>query len=74
MNQPARADSLNDLLAQIAFMRVQRIRLVRFLSEVALTDIFSIPWLTMFQAHHSKCVFIRSLRPFAPSLCVRQGR
>ena len=40
-------------------MEVQRIRLVRFLSEVALADIFSIAWLAVFQTHDSKCVFIR---------------
>ena len=40
-------------------MEVQRVRLIRFLSKVALADIFSIAWLSVFQTHDSKCVFIR---------------
>ena len=43
-------------------MEVQRVRLIRFLSKVALADIFAIPWLAVLQAHYTKCLFIRMHR------------
>ena len=50
MNQPTRSEPFNNLLAEVAtFMEVQRVRLIRLLSKVALAEIFAIPWLAVFQ-------------------------
>ena len=63
LNQPARSEPFNDLLAEVApFMEVQRVRLIRFLSKVALADIFTIAWRAVLQTHYSKRVFIRRYR------------
>jgi hypothetical protein len=60
MNQPARPDSFDDLLAEVTtFMEVQRLHLIGFLSEVALADIFAIARLAVFQTHYIECLFIR---------------
>ncbi len=69
MNQPARSEPFNDFLAEVAtFMEVQRVRLIRLLSKVALAEIFAIPWLAVFQARYTKCLFIRRHPPAASSV------
>ena len=62
MNLAARPDALHDLLAQItALAEMQRLRLIRFLREKSLADVFAVARLAVFQTDYASGLGIGGL-------------